>query len=134
MGGLIRVASSDWVASFMAGSSEGDPLTAEVSTLKIDLNIFWDSDIRSAICEVGCLEIVEALQDNMFHFHELASKVCVIRSLLQREWNIHLVQISKSVNDTTYCLARLGAARQCVSLRLEVPLLINLISFWLEIC
>lgn len=73
------------------------------------------------LCEVDCLEIVEVLRDDVFHFHALASDFLEINQLLQRQWSVQLQHVSRSANEVADCLAGLGLSQQCDFLRLEDP-------------
>lgn len=84
MGGVVRDTTRSWIAGFMAGSLGGDPLLAEVRALTMGLNLLWDANIRCAMCEVDCLELVQTLQGGRFHFHELASELGALNDLIQR--------------------------------------------------
>lgn len=81
----------------------------------------WDCGQRMVICETYCKEIVNTVQGNGIHFHELATKFLEIRSLLDRDWYIQLTHIPRSANDVADCLAGLGAASIYALTRLEVP-------------
>lgn len=106
-----------WLVVF--GGGGGDPLMAEITTLKIGLNLLWDRRIRSAVCEVDCKEIADTLHGDQFHFHQLANEFGEIRRLLERDWTIQIAHIPRSANDAAYYLAGLGAIRQCVTLYSE---------------
>lgn len=121
MGGAIRDASGAWVRGFMASCSGGDPLKAELTALQSGLILLWEMNIRDAICEVDCLEIVDVLRDSRIDFHELASDFREIHLLLQRDWHVQLRHVPRTTDDVVDCLAGLGADLQCSLAILEDP-------------
>ncbi|XP_057426445.1 uncharacterized protein LOC130719864 [Lotus japonicus] len=99
----------------------GNPITAEIGALKHGLVLLWNANIRKAICEVDCLEIVKALSENRYQFHELASELLDLKLLLDRDWCIELTHISRDANAAADCLAGMGGGLQCPIEYLEAP-------------
>lgn len=121
MGGAIRDASGAWVGGFIEGCAGGDPLLAEMLALQRGLQLLWECNVREALCEVDCKEIVEVLRDGRLSFHELASDFREIQLLLDRDWHVQLLHIPWTASDVADCLASLGSERQCSYTRLEEP-------------
>lgn len=120
-GGLVKDATHAWVNGFYTGSIEGDPFKAEVEALKLGLILMWDVNMRSAVCEVDCIELVQALVDERYQFHAMASDLLDIRLLLDRDWDVELMHISRDANEVADYLAGLGSGLQCTYTCLEAP-------------
>ncbi|XP_057420539.1 uncharacterized protein LOC130714634 [Lotus japonicus] len=105
----------------MGAYSGGNPITAEIGALKHGLVLLWNANIRKAICEVDCLEIVKALSKNRYQFHEYASELLDLKLLLDRDWCIELTHISRDANAAADCLAGIGGGLQCPIEYLEAP-------------
>lgn len=45
-GGLLRNETSKWLISFYAGKHGGNALRAEIDALKIELQLFWNMNIK----------------------------------------------------------------------------------------
>lgn len=121
MGGIVRDAHGAWISGFYAGSLGGDALRAEIAALKHGLTLLWNANVRRATCEVDCLDIVEALENDRYQFHALASELLDIRLLLDRDWTVTLAYVPREANAAADCLAGLGASLLCPLTCLESP-------------
>ncbi|XP_057433952.1 uncharacterized protein LOC130726665 [Lotus japonicus] len=121
MGGLVRDSTGTWVQGYYAGTIGGDPLKAEIEALKLGLIMLWDANLRSVICEVDCLEIVQTLVSNNYQLHTHASHLLHLKLILDRDWDVELRQISRDANEAADCLVGLCSRLQCHYTSLEVP-------------
>lgn len=113
-GGLMRMATEDWVARISSFDGKGDALYAELSAIKNGLTFAWSEGHRNIHCETDSLKVVNLLQDGVCHnFHKYSTILGEIRSLLNQQWLVHISHVYKEANACADYLAKFGAT-QCL--------------------
>nr|KYP56612.1 hypothetical protein KK1_002856 [Cajanus cajan] len=63
--GVIRDCMGKWLFGFANSARMGDLLKAKLTTVVEGLSLCWNVGLRHIICEMDCVEVIEACESSL---------------------------------------------------------------------